>query len=142
MKRMYSEEELQEIIKTLIESGTIENAKPIYFHPVRFSIVGSLGSQPVRVVNGSVVILNNSPDAFDSFDKFRAYLYNGGERIDIVCSVIFYDDNAVYKGQILGLTGNPSSIGVTYTFDGTATYSNALNSFEFTIVDDKVKRIN
>ena len=67
MRRMYSLNQLESIanarVKALVEGGTLENAKPIYFHPIRITIAATFGGVVYRV-NSSICVLNNSPTPF------------------------------------------------------------------------------
>ena len=59
MKRMWSKNELKEISKQLIESGLIENAKPIYCHPIVIYI-----DDVSRTMRVTCLIFNNSATPF------------------------------------------------------------------------------
>lgn len=149
MKRMWSKNELLRLsdaeIRRLIESGEITNAKPIYFHPIRFDINGNTASQTVQVKSGSIMILNNSSEALDSFTKLKHYLYNNGSNIDILCSIDFFD-TGVYAGQILSMTctGETESefINIKFTLDGATLIDGALSNVEFAVTGDVVNKIN
>ena len=63
---MFSLKQLQEIadsrVQTLVESGTLDNAKPIYYHPILIDgYYNNANTLPVRV---NLVILDNSSTAY------------------------------------------------------------------------------
>ena len=143
MRRMFSLKQLQEIadnrVKALVEGGTLENAKPLYFHPIRFSISGSSGGQSVKVVYGSIMIINNDSTALDTSPKLREYLRDN--TIDILCNVDFYDADGLYQGQILQVSGSTNFV-CLYTKDGATTTSLYLADTEFVVSADGVNKIN
>lgn len=69
MRRMYSEKQIDSQIKSVIESGQVDNAKPIYWHSVSIK----------RVSGGSlyyyfdIIMINNDPTPFTK-DTFLAWL--------------------------------------------------------------------
>ena len=146
MRRMFSLEQLKGIadarVKALVEGGTLENAKPIYFHPIRFDISGSTAGQTIRVKSGSIMILNNDNTALDTTAKLRAYLYNQGENIDILCNVDFYDSDGLYVGQILSVSANASSCDIKFTKDGVNLTDGSLADTELIVTSDSVNKIN
>jgi hypothetical protein len=130
------------IVEDLVEGGTLDNAKPIYFHPIRFNLTGSSGGQTFKVVFGSIMILNNSNVALDTSEKLRAYLYNAGQNIDIIANVDFYDSDGVYQGQILSITAGEGNLIVSYTKNG-ATYTQAyFASSELVVIGDTPNKLN
>lgn len=70
MKRMWSKNELKNIadtrVQALIEGGTIENAKPIYYHPIFIRDY----AHNIRL---TLAILNNN-DALFTFDTLKEYI--------------------------------------------------------------------
>lgn len=129
-------------ITNLVEGGTLSNAKPIYFHPIRFNITGSSGGQEVNVINGSIMILNNDNTPLDTSAKLMNYLFNQGNQIDIICSVDFYDSNGLYQGQILGVTASEGNFVCNYTKNGATTTLLYLATSEFVVSSDTVNKIN
>ena len=79
MRRMFSLKQLQEIadnrVQTLVEGGTLENAKPIYYHPV--AIYG-VSEQDYAGLSLSLVILNNSATPFDSLSQLITWARTNG----------------------------------------------------------------
>lgn len=57
------EEISDSLIAKVIESGTIDNAKPLYCHPILIVQAG--------VLYASCMILNNSPTEINSWDRFK-----------------------------------------------------------------------
>lgn len=83
MRRMYSEKQVQEIIKKVIESGQVNNAKPIYCHPIYFKITLSN-----RTYSISCLIFNNEENAFADYKAFFNYISNliNNHNAIIMCS--------------------------------------------------------
>ena len=73
MRRMFSLKQLEEIadtrIKALVEGGTLENAKPIYYHPI--IIQSDLAPEDTGFVI-SLAIINNDPTPF-TFESLIAW---------------------------------------------------------------------
>lgn len=70
MKRMWSRNELKIISKEVIESGAVDNAKPIYCHPINIGIEdGSVQA------NMTMLIFNNDSTPF-TFETFNQWLSN------------------------------------------------------------------
>lgn len=63
--KVFSEEEIEGIATDVIKSGLIDNAKPLYFHPIS---IYSSGSWIL-----SLFIINNNPTAFTK-ETFLAYI--------------------------------------------------------------------
>ena len=88
MRRMYSQKEIEQLAlakaQELIESGEVENAKPIYYHPV---ILDRPSPNFVRV---SFWILNNNPTAFtkSTFAEFISTLSDSAIRLNCTGSVL------------------------------------------------------
>ena len=93
MRRMFSLEQLKGIadsrVKSLVEGGTLENAKPIYFHPI--SIIKRTGDIQYNL---GFTILNNTPTAF-TFTTFKQFIDNLYTQIGGVVRMIctgYYDN--------------------------------------------------
>ena len=142
-KRMWTDRAIRsmadESAKIRIEAGQTENAKPIYFHPIRFNISGSSGGQEINVVSGSIMILNNSSEPINTSAKLKSYLATN--TLDVLCNVDFYDSQGVYQGQILKITGS-ENIQCTITKDGANTSTLYLAETEFLVQEDNVNKIN
>lgn len=76
MRRMFSENQVKNIAKeeatSLITSGELENAKPVYIHPI--VIVDS--SSTTRNVNIAIFIFNNDETPFTTWEQVRDYIVN------------------------------------------------------------------
>ena len=68
MRRMYSENQLEEVSKKVIESGQVDNAKPLYYHPINCwgTDIGSC----------SFLIINNDESAYDTKAKIKNAIKN------------------------------------------------------------------
>ena len=66
MKRMWSKNELKNIadarVQALVEGGALDNAKPIYCHPINFKFTSSSS----RVYFLSCLLFNNDDTPFDA----------------------------------------------------------------------------
>ena len=74
MRRMWSKNQLENKIKQgaeeVIESGLVENAKPIYFHPIYIAITDAVNSRYFRI---SGAILNNDATPF-TLTSFKEWI--------------------------------------------------------------------
>ena len=91
---MFSLEQLKGIadsrVKALVEGGTLDNAKPIYCHPIECKIVSG-----TRTYYFSCLIFNNDNTAF-TWSTFFAYISDLINNYDakIMCSGSFFDTNS------------------------------------------------
>ena len=69
MRRMYSKGQLETTVKDVIKSGTADNAKPVYIHPINFQYSTTGG----RIYFISCLIFNNDATPFTS-DSFYDYV--------------------------------------------------------------------
>lgn len=58
------------LISKVIAGGTIENAKPLYYHPI---VITSNIASGTEGLSFSVIILNNDPAPINTWDKFIAW---------------------------------------------------------------------
>ena len=108
MRRMYSEKQLEEIAgaKTteLVEGGTLENAKPVYCHPILFYNAEAKYRLMMLVMNNdsSAFTLETLFDYIVAHDNFRGLLsgiYNDAEAIYLIkatatsIQVVYHDTN-------------------------------------------------
>ena len=139
MKRMWSKNELKEISKQLIESGLIENAKPIYFHPC---FVRDNGENTWARI--TFIILDNNSTAY-TWSTFKAKLkelLDAGAAIQIngVFQEKTTEDHAYCQAFILlKIDADYKLYGVTP--DGTQ-YHISLDSITASVFDDGVNKIN
>ena len=91
MRRMYSLKQLEEIanarVKSLVEGGTLDNAKPLYYHPLALFCRGTGDETPFAL---SFTILNNSPTPFTTLtfiqwvkDLLDSIIESGGGHVNL-----------------------------------------------------------
>ena len=120
-----------------IAGGTLDNAKPIYYHGIRLA----------KTVNKEAFfcgcILNNSIDAIDSIDKFVAWMRSFDTTVYFTGNgVITYNGNFI---QIFAIfkRANQTSINIMYNAGTEYEVINNVNlSDYFNNVDDGVNKIN
>ena len=108
MRRMFSLKQLEEISKKVIESGLVDNAKPIYYHPIY--ITDNTSEVNKRL---SFVIIDNqdTPYTFDTFKAKIKALMDEGAFIQVngyfMASSVCYDAYMCQKsGGVYALYGN------------------------------------
>lgn len=140
MKRMWSKKEIKQFaderIETLVEGGTLDNAKPIYCHPCFVNCTFTEGEYTGRKYLFTCLIFNNDDTPF-TLETFISYVndlcVNYGAKImisgamydninSIIATCIEYD--AIYAQVVLkGLVSGSANIGVvgftTMTADNT-----------------------
>ena len=91
MRRMFSLEQLKGIadsrVQALVEGGTLENAKPIYYHGV--DLYDDTLKQSIQLH-----ILNNSSEPINSVAKIKAWAESITGQVNIQCSGIVYVSDA------------------------------------------------
>ena len=70
MRKMYTEEEIKDVVNYAVEKGLINNAKPIFCHPI--TIDKEVESSDI--VHISFLIFDNSNEEYNTYDKLRAKL--------------------------------------------------------------------
>ena len=91
MRRMYSENQLDSIIKEQVEGGTLENAKPIYCHPIQITFIDNKGLITMLIFNNDA-----TPFTASTFIDWLDNLYQEvGDYIRIMTS-----------GAIIGTNSN------------------------------------
>ena len=133
MRRMFSENQIKELaderVETLVEGGTLDNAKPIYWHSCTLK----------RVAEGSLIyfidfiIINNdeTPLTISSFSQWLSdhqdaeikavQGYDKAKSSNLI-SYFKYDEPTIIKIYSVNLTtGNEESTGVYMTADYGAT---------------------
>ena len=120
----------------------LENVKPLYFHPIRFTLSASSGDNTFRVINGSFMILNNSSEPLNTFIKIRDYLYNHSDKIDILCNMDYFNAYGVYQGQILNISANTTYWELKYTTNGLTISTLQVAIGEVADIVDNVNKIN
>lgn len=76
MRRMYSQNQLETQIKSVIESGQVDNAKPLYFHPIAIGLTGSYYLTMIIINNDATAFTRQTLTALLKADSGR-YLVNG-----------------------------------------------------------------
>lgn len=79
MRRMYSEKQIASQIKSVIESGQVDNAKPIYCHPITMGYIVDSGNNFAV----TMLIFNNEATAF-TWATFKTWLNNLITKIETV----------------------------------------------------------
>lgn len=90
MKRMWSKGQVKNLSKEVIESGQVDNAKPIYCHPISIDYEGEDVSNPVHL---ALLIFDNSNDEYNTYDKFIAKI---NSIFDINENAVFPITGAIY----------------------------------------------
>ena len=132
MRRMFSLRQLEEISKKVIESGLVENAKPIYSHTVIFNT-----NDKVRFCS---CILNNSETEFTK-DSLWEYIFSS-ENIRLLITGSIYDTNAPAGTVVLSdLRHDASNVYIVGLKAGT-TNTITITKEDITAVVDNVFKIN
>ena len=77
MRRMYSEKQLEGLIKEQVEGGELSNAKPIYWHTLFVQRGGTEETSSASRLLAYIIILNNSSEAI-TLDEFKSLLNTTG----------------------------------------------------------------
>ena len=129
---------IEDVAKDLIEGGTIDNAKPIYCHPI--TIVDNTASKDRRL---TCLIFNNDPTSFDKA-KFKDFLdslgsvdgkimLSGGFKSGTTIAIASY---LRYNGTLYYLVGTDVSNGEAFSvfnadfdeiFPSTCTFEDGVN---------------
>ena len=137
MRRMYSLKQLQEIAdertKSLVEGGTLENAKPIYFHPIYIQ-------DDATTARYTFIILDNQKTAY-TFSTFKAKakeLMDNGALLQV--NGYFILEETIHQVYILGKYSNSYRLyGVSPS--GSRSYI-VLDDITDTQFEDGVNKIN
>ena len=127
MRRMFSLKQLQEIadarINALVEGGTLDNAKPIYCHPLELAKSGTLV--------GTALVMNNTSTPIDTWDKLKDSIISfgnvggyarlhiaGGYWVDselyILAEIAYnYNEEKFYIVAMKAITGGVSNLNIT-----------------------------
>ena len=144
MRRMFSLKQLQEIadseVKSLVEGGTLENAKPVYCHPVEL----------YKTATGTLccLIFNNSSEQIDTWEKLKTAIHNfGGTQYNrLVCtgSLKDGDGNLIIGSEIIEDVSSQSFALYGMQADGTSRLETPLviTGYNWTSLTDGVNKIN
>lgn len=113
MKRMWSDEaikaESSATVKEMVEGGTLDNAKPIYIHPILLA--------KANVINVAIMIFNNDATPFTTYDEIKAFVKKIAVDIDDIARFpamgAYYTDEIKYPSHIFSTKGGALSIYVT-----------------------------
>ena len=151
MRRMYSLEQLKNVadsrVQALVEGGTLDNAKPIYCHPI--SILDTNGAEPKRL---TCLIFNNdnTPFTLTSLKKFiddlavattnkGRIMVSGGVKVSAtnvcIASYITKGGDSVY--YITGINAIDGSTSILGDADFNVVFPSGT-----TTLDDGVNKIN
>ena len=135
MRRMYSENQLQEITKEVIESGQVDNAKPIYCHPCVMSADG------IRI---AFFIFNNIATPYATFGQTMTYLRTilneDLTTVRVITTGGFIDNTKLAVAAQINLTADSCVIyGIS---ESNASASKDLSSLFSTSIFDGVNKIN
>ena len=145
MRRMFSLKQLQEIadseVKSLVEGGTLENAKPIYCHPCTILTDITSGEYAGRKYYLTCLIFNNNSTAF-TLATFKDYvnelcenydariMTSGGlydpisEKTTIATAMIWNGEQVVIQGME---SNNINSFGLATLTNGNTTFTDGVN---------------
>jgi len=145
MRRMFSLKQLQEIadnrVKTLVEGGTLENAKPIYFHPIRMQITATFGGQVFRA-NSSLVVLNNSATPF-TYATLSKWVYDNNINLIADGPVILGSDNSFAGTLAYWSKNNEESMNMNWIKANGESTTGSVAGVEVVAFDDTgVNKIN
>ena len=134
MRRMYSENQLDSIIKEQVEGGTLENAKPIYYHPIYISGI----DYTLRL---TAAILDNNPTPY-TLATFKAKVQELCDADAIInANGLFMLEGVCYNIFIISKTG-PSYAIYGADYQGNRTYIDLLSISAINSFDDGVNKIN
>lgn len=139
MRRMFSEKQIQEIagniVKSIVEGGTLDNAKPIYYHPIYFT--DNTASKELRLT--CAILDNNSEEYKEATFKAKAKeLVDNGAIIQI--NGYFTKESTCYNAYALMKSGE------SYLIYGNDYQGNrntiSLDGITFASLDDGKNKIN
>lgn len=145
MRRMYSLNQLEQVanarVKALVEGGTLENAKPIYCHPVYLKYNRSYDE---KIVQLTMLIFNNDSENFTkaTFVAWLKALFTSVPTAKILTSGFFSTNAACCITNASDANAVFLQFASTETAGGQAylQYEDILN--EDTILEDGVNKIN
>ena len=148
MRRMFSLEQLKGIadsrVQALIEGGTLENAKPIYCHPIYFDCNFTSGDYAGRRYYFTCLIFNNeaTPFTLSTFLAEIQRLCNLGAKI-MITGGAFYDNITLINSCIKNVSENNACIyGLKVGTNNDDYVSLSIVSEQYTTFEDGVNKIN
>ena len=134
MRRMYSENQLEGIIKSEVESGTLSNAKPIYCHPITIAAL----TEDIGAWYLTFLIFNNSATPFTK-ETFVAFVRSLDDAI-FLCSGN-YRGLQVYSIQKDLVNANCVTLNV-YDSSTIVAQLDGRDFNDYTLFSDGVNKIN
>ena len=154
MKRMWSKNEILRMndaqIRTLIESGTLDNAKPIYFHPLTLYTAQTgitIGTSTCDIFASATILNNGQSSLAGSLGDLYSYISGKFNRLNV--SMILYDRTRNLSIHVVQLyfTDNNHIYVIAYDSAGTRIdeSSNSIDLYsvrESILIIDGVNKIN
>ena len=139
MRRMFSLKQLQEIadseVKSLVEGGTLNNAKPIYYHGLEMFKYDS------DVIYGH--ILNNDATPINTWEKFLSWITSFSTLIVFQCEGTIYVSGTQYDVLSIFKRANENTINVMYKKENGYGILDSIDlSNNFSAINDGVNKIN
>ena len=143
MRRMFSKKQIENQadarITALVEGGTLENAKPLYFHPV-------ILLDSTNTAGFSMIIVDNNPEPYDTWAKLKAKLtaiaVASGETSRFPVAGSFVKDEV----QVIARNIDVSTLGAitVYGYDVNASAQRyaTITNYVFSNMFDNVIKIN
>ena len=146
MRKMFSEKQIKEMSKqvaderitTLVEGGTLDNAKPLYFHPITVT--------QTNKASFNAIIIDNNPEAYNTWDKFKAKMLSIASAIEatarfpITGAYVTSASKIMICGNIDALTTNSLRI-FGLSVEGESIYEDITNLIPASVFDG-VNKIN
>ena len=153
MRRMFSEKQIEDLISLLgaevaqeiIESGEVENAKPIYCHPIRIDSDDTDTSIEYRI-HVALLIFDNSNEEYNTYEKLLSKLQsifatNSSAVFPITGGLYNAVGYALHIAQMIVLDGTNIQIKTVRGNDGTQGYF-GISNFSSASFYDGVNKIN
>ena len=150
MKRMWSKNELKNIaddrVQALVEGGALDNAKPIYCHPLDIRANNTLNT-----IVMTCLIFNNDPTPFtlSSFKEFLDNLYSQVGNVRIMASGGIHDKTAnktIINSFFYRATVSYGFLGINIADGSQYDYEKNLDAWNYMFADatitDGVNKIN
>ena len=149
MRKMFSQKQIEEMIsegsaekvEELVEGGALDNAKPIYCHPITLELTATY--YKLRL---TCLIFNNDSTEF-TWASFKEFLATFNGRIMITGAVTDIQNSFVVIASQLRVTGSAIYVyGLTTTGDVADANTNTINllesAFNSISLIDNVNKVN
>ena len=141
MRRMFSLEQLKGIadnrVQTLVEGGTLDNAKPIYYHPI--NVLGQLGGEACRF---TLAILNNSSSPINTGSLLKTALKTLMDSGANIQSNGYYVDNSVYMNIFIMTKTAEDTYSILANSASDYKSDKTIDDVTYTFVTDGVNKLN